>query len=411
MAYWRFWWLLIPLKVMVNTTYSVKGQLVAGHSGEIWAKYSIDVRLPKRRSGEVEVIALRFVAHDPSRDGDASFSLGKFFQMLDAAKNQIKRDVAGRATEFKLDLGWLQNELPLDERLQILRSDYEMRLLGGELTTLGVTESNQKLLTLSQAAEQAGLSNEELLKLDKQLRLSKRTTGGRRRFDRNLSFVNFVEEDLSKKLEKFRTIPRGSRSPIIGEIQTIGNYADGPMAAMTMSGGPKSTPLSAKERRHLTVITVAQLYMEAFIHYPEREGSVIQYIRDELPWLSNNQVTDFVRQARRDFKIPLPIFRRGRLPATASRLPRDKNQLVIQEAGRRVRPGSNRRSNPPIPEEPEIPEPVKEPKPETVPERPRVPTRPKTPIPDKPPVPGRPVPEMPRWRAPIRPGSPSDEKI
>jgi len=322
---------------MRDSITSVRGQLLAEHSGEIWAKYSIDVRLPERGSGEVEVTAIRFVAHDPSRDGGASsFSLDKFFKMLDAAKTQIKGDLARRTPEFKLDTAWLRGEDPLDERLQILRDDYEMRFSGGELTTLGETESEEKLLTLSQAAEQVGLPIEELLKLDKQLRLSKRTTGGRRRFDKNLRHVIAEGENLQKNSELLKLTPRKPRSTIIDEIQTIGNYADGPMAAMTMSGGPKSTPLSAKERRHLTVITVAQLYMEAFIHYPEREGSVIQYIRDKLPWLSNNQVTDFVRQARRDFKIPLPIFRRGRLPATASRLPRD-NDLFSRAVRRRVR--------------------------------------------------------------------------
>jgi len=288
-----------------------------GPDGKSWARlyvdFVVDGAAKRSRPKEIEIAALRFVALDSERrHGEATFRLGYFFRRLDAIKSQLEQDIAREAKDVNLDLTWLQGELSLDERLRILRDDHNIRARSGELVASDVRDSgSEKMLSLSQAAEYAGVSVDDLKDLERQgLLVCKKTNGGRRRYS-----VNQLRE-VKSLLKTARAGERaGSDLKVIRPARpsVAFDQADEPMAAMGMPTANRGKSLTSKERRHLTVITVAQLYLMAFFRYPEREGSVIDFIRSEMEWLSASQVTTYVRQARHRSGIPLPIFRQGRI--------------------------------------------------------------------------------------------------
>lgn len=287
-----------------------------GPEGESWARlyvdFVVDGSAKRSRAKDLEVVAMRFVAVDSARKhGDATFRLGDFFRRLDAVKSDLEREIVKEAEDEKLDLSWLHGESSLDERLRVLRDDYLRRARSGGLVGDVTVREETQLLSLSQAAEYAGVSIDELIDLEKQgLLVAKRTNGGRRRYS-----THQLEEvkNLQKKAKASKR-GRGNQELVDQHQQQTGVYlADEPMAAMASTTAQEARLLTPRERRHLTVITVAQLYLMAFFRFPEREGSVIEYIRSEMEWLSARQVTTYVRQARHRSGIPLPIFRQGRI--------------------------------------------------------------------------------------------------
>lgn len=347
-----------------------------GPEGKPWARLYVDfvvddvTKRSRPRNIEVKdikVAALRFVAFDPvQKHGEASFRLGDFFRRLNAMRSQLEQDIVREAMEVNLNVGWLHGELSsgelsFDERLRVLRNDHDIRVRNGEIAVSDVGDGEkEKMLSLSLAAEYAGVSVDDLKDLERKgLLVVKRTNGGRRRYS-----VNQLED--VKSLLKTARVHKRNRSNLkmIGPIQRSATviYAAEPMAAMGMPIANNGKLLTPKERRHLTVITVAQLYLEALVKFPEREISVIEYIRSKMEWLSASEITTYVRQARHRSDIPLPIFRQGRIRA-------------------------RRRTNPAVPEPAEIPEPMKEPapKPQREPIRPGKPSRnPVTrPVPEK----------------------------
>jgi len=286
-------------------------------NGDAWAKYYVDLvvgQSHKRSSSrDFEVFALRFTAVDSEgKSGSMSFSLEDFFHRLRTAKVQLEREIAERATNMNLDLTWLHGELPLDQRLQILRDDHQQRTRSGELivTDEHLTEG-EELLSLSRAAEYAGVSVGDLIDLERRgLLVCKRTNGGRRRYGANQL------ENAKRLVRELKTGTRPKRELFLdgrSRDWSAAHETDEPMAAMSAPVAQPARILTPSQRRHLTVITVAQLYVMAFFRFPEREGSVVEFIRREMEWLSASQVTTYVRQARHRNGIPLPIFRQGRI--------------------------------------------------------------------------------------------------
>lgn len=332
-----------------------------GPEGKPWARLYVDFVLDgatkRSRPKEIEIAALRFVALDSERrHGEATFRLGDFFRRLDAIKSQLEQDIAREAKDVNLDLTWLQGELSLDERLTILRDDHNIRARSGELVASDVRDSGpEKMLSLSQAAEYAGVSVGDLKDLERQgLLVCRKTNGGRRRYS-----VDQLRE--AKSLLKTARGGKRARSDLKiirpARPSVAFDHADEPMAAMGMPTANRGKSLTSKERRHLTVITVAQLYLMAFFRYPEREGSVIDFIRSEMEWLSASQVTTYVRQARHRSGIPLPIFRQGRI-----REPRlsdleaqsqgvDRSAKRTSKADAKTSPGREDRVSVPVPVE------------------------------------------------------------
>jgi len=209
-----------------------------------------------------------------------------------------------RGFDYRPFRSWIESLPPIHQRLTFLRSEHERRVNNGELA------NDMASLTIGEVSEQSGVTSHEILKLESTGLLNPaRSEGGQRRYS---------QDDVAR-IRELSQIPRDKRHvrsrEVLNQPEPTASMSSA-SAAMNRSKLMKSE-FSPSQVKDMTVATVAELYLEACEMFPNRDHSVIQYIQNHTSWLSADYIINIIRLARRR-GIPLPVYRKGRLPKKAN---------------------------------------------------------------------------------------------
>jgi hypothetical protein len=247
---------------------------------------------------------------------DGRLELDRLKELLNLIAKQVQPELtkelnrferaAAKASRNGLDYvplqPWIEKLPPIHRRLAILRVEHERRVNSGQVVE---KEQEKSFKSIGAVSSETGVSSEDILELETLgLLRPARSEGGQRRYSRA-----DVERIVALTT---RPYPAGRSSSIDSDT--------GAMAAMAPLPQPPTvrdtsrSQMSAAEVKAMTVATVAQLYLEACDRYPNRDHSVIEYIREHMEWLSRDYIVTMIRLARK-WGISLPVYRRGRLPS------------------------------------------------------------------------------------------------
>ena len=267
---------------------------------------------PGQSHNEVTVASFRVSVAPLAGEPTRGLELGLLEWVAHKVQDQIKSELQSylnkarqredASKDFQQQIATIPN---IDDRLTILRHEYERRRRLGELAGEGAG------FRLSDASAQAGLTVAEILDLEEHgLFVSARSVGGQRRF---------TEEDIAH-LRKIAVTSRTSDGSL--DLSRVPRLLPHPDDSDVSSAAPEdreklqteqNSSITPAEFKKWTMVTVVQLYLEACDRYPRRDRSVIEYIREQMPWLDEDYVVTLIRLARRK-GIELPIYRRGRIP-------------------------------------------------------------------------------------------------
>ena len=222
---------------------------------------------------------------------------------LDRVERAAKR-ASRRGFDYAPYRSLIQGLPPIHQRLTILRDEHERRVKSGELA------NNSASLSIGEASEQSGVATTKILELEADGLLNPaRSEGGQRRFSQ--ADIARIKELAQRKTAKTRSVT---------QLQDSHDSSFGdPVAAMSAPHSENrqtramASEFGPSQIKDMTVATVAELYLEACDRFPNRDQSVIEYIRKYMNWLSEDYIVTIIRLARRR-GIALPVYRRGRLP-------------------------------------------------------------------------------------------------
>lgn len=305
----------MALQSNTESIITLRGKVSApGHRGRHDALnllWKANVR-PGQSRNEVKVESFRVSVAPLAGEPTRGLELGLLEWVTHKVQDQIKSELqsylnkAHQREDAKRDFHRQIATIPnIDERLTILRHEYVRRLRLGELAGEGAR------FRLSDASAQAGLTVAEILDLEEHgLFVSARSVGGQRRF---------TESDIAR-LREIAVTSRTSDGSL--DLSTVSRLLPQPNDSDLSSAAPEhreklqteqSGRITPAQFKDWTMVTVVQLYLEACDRYPRRDRSVIEYIREQMPWLDEDYVVTLIRLARRK-GIELPIYRRGRIP-------------------------------------------------------------------------------------------------
>lgn len=271
---------------------------------------------------------------------EAQFLIEHILQSLDAFS--AHEPVGKRANSERF-----AKMAPIDDRVEFLRRSHQERLKNRTFSDV---------VAIGEAASLTNFTIAEILELETNgLITPQRTHGGQRRFSTfDLKRLADLHERLTLEMmwdgpnvSQTQRAHSGSRrfsgsdlrrlvikpeQNLITPTQQTFSEDDGPSASMRLPQSSRA-PIqnkqavaeairNRKEIKEETMNTVAQLYLEACDRYPNRDKSVVEYIKKNLEWLSDDEIITMIRLARRR-GIYLPTYRRGRLPKTSGNLPED----------------------------------------------------------------------------------------
>ena len=197
-----------------------------------------------------------------------------------------------RGLEYRPNQPWIEKLPPIHQRLAILRAEHERRKRAGEFA------GRDDVMSISEVSSAAGVATDQILEFESQgLLRPTRSEGGQRRYSQD-------DARLIRELAR-----RGRASSSVASAKTT------PKEPQRLS--TDRPRLETSDVKAMTVATVAQLYLEACERYPNRDRSVIDYIREHMDWLSDDYIITVIRLARK-WGISLPVYRRGRLPKQGS---------------------------------------------------------------------------------------------
>lgn len=254
----------------------------------------------------VSLESLRIKVIPPAGDEATPLEFRKFLQAAEYVRNDIvrrldvvsKRDVTAGRNDVR---GWGARPPEIQRYIEILREVHNRQQRDGRLA------SDSDVLSVGELSKLAACTPKEIDELEVRGLISpKRTQGGQRRF--SMSDVSNVR-DLAAVLRSGATGQKNAQHEEVKDDLT------------------NATRAGRRELRAMTVEVVSHLYKEACARFPNRDKSVVSYIREHMEWLSEDEVITVIRLAR-EHSNDFPLYRRGRIPTNQKRI---SSPWVVQE--------------------------------------------------------------------------------
>jgi DNA-binding transcriptional MerR regulator len=180
---------------------------------------------------------------------------------------------------------WNVRPQDIQHQIEFLRETHHRGQREGRLAADGDT------LSVGDVSKMIGCTAKEIGDLESlDLIFPRRTHGGQRRF--SVEEISLVRERVAALRSGAFGVPNRRRAAV---------------------GGSDATRFDQREVRNLTVGVVAHLYREACERFPNRDRSVVEYIREHMEWLSEDEIITAIRLARKHDET-FPLYRRGRIP-------------------------------------------------------------------------------------------------